>query len=73
VIQKALRLEPIPPDIYFQQLALVYFQTGDCVVLARFVHLVPQVVSPRASRRRAVRAKNAAVKRTIVAPVAVSK
>jgi len=30
VIQKALRLEPIPPDTYVQQLALVYFQTGDC-------------------------------------------
>lgn len=30
VIQKALRLEPIPPDIYVQNLALVYFQTGDC-------------------------------------------
>ena len=30
VIRKALRLEPIPPDIYVQNLALVYFQTGDC-------------------------------------------
>ncbi len=30
VIQKALRLEPIAPDIYVQNLALVYFQTGDC-------------------------------------------
>jgi Tfp pilus assembly protein PilF len=30
VIQKALRLEPIPPDNYVQQLALVYFQTEDC-------------------------------------------
>ena len=30
VIQKALRLEPIPPDTYVQQLALVYFQAGDC-------------------------------------------
>jgi adenylate cyclase len=30
VIRKALRLEPIPPDIYVQQLALVYLQTGDC-------------------------------------------
>ena len=30
VIRKALRLEPIPPDNYVQQLALVYFQTGDC-------------------------------------------
>ena len=30
LIQKALRLEPIPPDIYVQNLALVYFQTGDC-------------------------------------------
>jgi len=29
-IRKALRLEPIPPDIYVQNLALVYFQTGDC-------------------------------------------
>ena len=30
VIRKALRLEPIPPDNYVQQLALVFFQTGDC-------------------------------------------
>ena len=30
LIQKALRLEPIAPDIYVQNLALVYFQTGDC-------------------------------------------
>jgi len=30
VIRKALRLEPIPPDIFVQNLALVYFQTGDC-------------------------------------------
>ena len=30
VIQKALRLEPIPPDNYIQQLALVYLQAGDC-------------------------------------------
>jgi adenylate cyclase len=30
VIRKALRLEPIAPDIYVQNLALVYFQTGDC-------------------------------------------
>ena len=30
VIRKAMRLEPIPPDIYVQNLALVYFQTGDC-------------------------------------------
>ena len=30
VIRKALRLEPIAPDNYVQQLALVYFQTGDC-------------------------------------------
>jgi adenylate cyclase len=30
VIRKALRLEPMPPDIYVQNLALVYFQTGDC-------------------------------------------
>ena len=29
-IKKALRLEPIAPDIYVQNLALVYFQTGDC-------------------------------------------
>ena len=30
VIRKALRLEPIAPDIYVQNLALVYFQTGGC-------------------------------------------
>ena len=30
VVQKALRLEPIPPDNYVQQLALVYLQAGDC-------------------------------------------
>jgi adenylate cyclase len=30
VIRQALRLEPIAPDIYVQNLALVYFQTGDC-------------------------------------------
>jgi adenylate cyclase len=30
VIRMALRLEPIPPDSYVQQLALVYLQTGDC-------------------------------------------
>ena len=30
VIQNALRLEPFAPDIYVQNLALVYFQTGDC-------------------------------------------
>jgi adenylate cyclase len=30
VIQKALRLEPIPPDNYVQQMALLYFQTGNC-------------------------------------------
>ncbi|MBF8260168.1 MAG: adenylyl cyclase class-3/4/guanylyl cyclase [Actinobacteria bacterium] len=30
VIQKALRLEPMAPDIHIQQLALAYFQTGDC-------------------------------------------
>jgi tetratricopeptide (TPR) repeat protein len=30
VFQKALRLEPFPPDNYVQQLALAYFQTGDC-------------------------------------------
>jgi len=30
VIQKALRLEPIPPDTYVQQLAMDYFQAGDC-------------------------------------------
>ncbi|HEX9156529.1 MAG TPA: tetratricopeptide repeat protein, partial [Syntrophales bacterium] len=30
VIRKALRLEPMAPDIHIQQLALVYFQTGDC-------------------------------------------
>jgi tetratricopeptide (TPR) repeat protein len=30
VIRKAMRLEPMAPDIYFQNLALLYFQTGDC-------------------------------------------
>jgi adenylate cyclase len=30
VMRRALRLEPIPPDIYVQNLALVYFQAGDC-------------------------------------------
>jgi tetratricopeptide (TPR) repeat protein len=30
VILKALRQEPFAPDIYVQQKALVYFQTGDC-------------------------------------------
>jgi len=30
VIRKALRLAPMAPGIYFQNLALVYFQTGDC-------------------------------------------
>jgi adenylate cyclase len=30
VILKALRQEPIAPDIYVYQKALVYFQTGDC-------------------------------------------
>ncbi len=30
VIRKALRLEPFPPDLYVQQLALIYFQSGDC-------------------------------------------
>ncbi|MDD5763367.1 MAG: adenylate/guanylate cyclase domain-containing protein, partial [bacterium] len=30
VIRKALRLEPMAPDIHIQQLALVHFQTGDC-------------------------------------------
>jgi len=30
VLQKAIRLEPMAPDIYVQNLALVYFQTGDC-------------------------------------------
>ena len=29
-IQKALRLEPIPPDNYVQNLAMVYWQSGDC-------------------------------------------
>ena len=29
-IRKALRLEPIPPDIFVQNLALVYFMTGEC-------------------------------------------
>ena len=30
VIRKALRLEPIAPDVFVQNLALVYFQAGDC-------------------------------------------
>ena len=30
VFRKALRLEPMAPDNYVQQLALDYFQTGDC-------------------------------------------
>jgi len=30
VIKRALRLEPIAPDIYVQQMALIYFQSGDC-------------------------------------------
>jgi adenylate cyclase len=30
VIQKALRLEPMAPDLYNRQLALDYFQAGDC-------------------------------------------
>jgi adenylate cyclase len=30
VIQKALRLEPMAPDPYVRQLALDYFQAGDC-------------------------------------------
>jgi len=30
VFQKALRLEPMAPDNYNRQLALSYFQTGDC-------------------------------------------
>jgi adenylate cyclase len=30
VMQKALRLEPMAPDNYVQQLALIYFQSGDC-------------------------------------------
>jgi adenylate cyclase len=30
VIRKALRLEPFAPDIYVQNLALIYFQAGDC-------------------------------------------
>jgi len=30
VMRKALRLEPIAPDIYVQNLALLYFQAGDC-------------------------------------------
>jgi adenylate cyclase len=30
VMRRALRLEPIAPDLYIQNLALVYFQTGDC-------------------------------------------
>jgi adenylate cyclase len=31
VIQKALRLEPMAPGIFVQNLALVYFQAGDCI------------------------------------------
>jgi tetratricopeptide (TPR) repeat protein len=30
VIQKAIRLEPMAPDNYNRQLAINYFQTGDC-------------------------------------------
>ncbi len=30
LLRKALRLEPMAPDIYVQNLALAYFQTGDC-------------------------------------------
>jgi adenylate cyclase len=30
VVQKALRLEPMAPDLYNRQLALDYFQAGDC-------------------------------------------
>jgi adenylate cyclase len=30
VIKKALRLQPIAPDIYVQNLALIHFQAGDC-------------------------------------------
>jgi tetratricopeptide (TPR) repeat protein len=30
VMQKALRLEPIPPDNYLGNLALTYLQAGDC-------------------------------------------
>jgi len=30
MIRKALRLEPFAPDIYVQNLALIYFQAGDC-------------------------------------------
>jgi len=30
VIRKALRLEPFSPDAFVQQLALIYFQAGDC-------------------------------------------
>jgi adenylate cyclase len=30
VVRNAMRLEPMAPDIYLQNLALVYFQTGDC-------------------------------------------
>jgi len=29
-IKKALRLQPIAPDIYVQNMALIYFQAGDC-------------------------------------------
>jgi len=30
VIRRALRLEPISPDIFVQNLALIYFQAGNC-------------------------------------------
>ena len=30
VMRKALRLEPMAPDIYAHSLALIYFQAGDC-------------------------------------------
>jgi len=30
IMQKALRLSPFAPDIYVQNLALIYFQAGDC-------------------------------------------
>ena len=29
-MRRALRLEPIAPDIYVQNLALLHFQAGDC-------------------------------------------
>jgi adenylate cyclase len=54
VIQKALRLEPMAPDNYNRQLALDYFQAGDCkeaiamcekVLKRQPDHLVSRVVN----------------------------